>query len=86
MYSALYAIGKYIKVGLSCIGRRRYFSLAVYRQQSGGALAFIMMQGESSGTFDAALNPIERHNAFCLERKTEADVKGILVIHRTLIS
>ncbi|HGM6332677.1 TPA: hypothetical protein ACTYZX_005316 [Serratia marcescens] len=50
--------------------------MAVYRQQSGGALAFIMMQSESSGTFDATLNPIERHNAFCLERKTEADVKG----------
>ncbi|EMG3685077.1 hypothetical protein I5L16_14255 [Serratia marcescens] len=50
--------------------------MAVYRQKSGGALAFIMMQGESSGTFDAALNPIEYTTLFAWERKTEADVKG----------
>nr|QOW96419.1 Orf25 [Serratia marcescens] len=47
----------------------RYFSLAVYRQKNGGVLAFIMMQGESSGTFDAALNPIGWRNATLLVNK-----------------
>ncbi|MDI9229326.1 hypothetical protein QMZ20_25560, partial [Serratia bockelmannii] len=58
------------------IGERRYFSLMVNRQKSGGALAFIVMQGESSGTFDAALNPIERRNAFCLGKKSRTWRKG----------
>lgn len=54
----------------------RYFSLAVYRQKNGGVLAFIMMQGESSGTFDAALNPIGWRNATLLVNKAEAGAKG----------
>ncbi|CDJ75520.1 Hypothetical protein SMB2099_0906 [Serratia marcescens SMB2099] len=46
--------------------------MAVYRQQSGGALAFIMMQGEFTGTFDAALNPAWRYPAVSLEKKSRS--------------
>lgn len=59
-----------------CIGVRRYFSLMEYQQRNGAALALVMMQGEFTGTFDAALNPAWRYPAVSLERKADADAKG----------
>jgi hypothetical protein len=41
-----------------------------YQQRNGAALAFIMTQGEFSGTFDAALNPVWRYPAVSLEKKS----------------
>ncbi|HIE0044748.1 MAG: hypothetical protein E7J62_00935 [Serratia marcescens] len=41
-----------------------------YQQRNGAELAFIMMQGEFTGTFYAALNPAWRHPAVSLEKKS----------------
>ncbi|WP_172962918.1 hypothetical protein [Serratia sp. FDAARGOS_506] len=43
-----------------------------YRQKNGAVLAFILMQGKSLGTFDAALNPVEGHPAVGLEKKNRS--------------
>lgn len=59
-----------------CIGVRRYFSLMEYQQRNGAALALVMMQGEFTGTFDAALNPAWRYPAVSLEKEKPTLTQG----------